>query len=124
MSKKDKIASFNPNGAGDTSGKLFGLPFTVDEADIVVLPVPWDVTVSYKGGAAEGPVAVLEASPQLDLYDEDLGSIWEHGIAMFPVSTSLHIKSQRLREMAKPIILMQEAGENPNDDPATARILE
>jgi agmatinase len=123
MSKKDKIAAFNPNGAGDTSGKLFGLPFTVDEADIVVLPVPWDVTVSYGAGTADGPAAVLEASPQLDLYDEDLGSIWQHGITMLPISDSLRTKSQTLREMSQDIILMQEAGQDPLQDPATAQIL-
>lgn len=123
MSKLDKIASFNPNGVGDTTGKLFGLPFTVEEADVVVLPVPWDVTVSYGAGTAEGPRAVLEASPQLDLLDEDLGSIWQHGIAMLPISDSLRTKSQHLREMALPIIQMQEAGEDPVENPSTARLL-
>jgi agmatinase len=124
MLKKDKIAGFNPNGAGDTSGKLFGLPFTVEDADIVVLPVPWDVTVSYGGGTADGPAAILAASPQLDLYDEDLGSIWKHGIAMLPISESLRIKSGRLREMARELILMQEAGRDPKEDAGSARILE
>jgi agmatinase len=123
MSKKDKIAGFNVNGAGDTSGKLFGLPFTVDESDIVVLPVPWDVTVSYGAGTADGPKAILEASPQLDLFDEDLGNIWQHGIAMLPISESLRAKSQHLRAMAEPIILMQEAGNDPQDDPVSAQIL-
>lgn len=123
MSKKDKIANFNPNGAGDTSGKLFGLPFSIDEADIVVVPVPWDVTVSYGSGTADGPAAVLEASPQLDLYDEDLGNIWHHGIAMMPISESLRVKSKRLREMAEPLILMQEAGQDPKSDPSTALML-
>ena len=123
MSKKDKIAGFNANGAGDTSGKLFGLPFTVDEADVVVLPVPWDVTVSYGAGTADGPKAILEASPQLDLFDEDLGNIWQHGIAMLPISESLRSKSQHLREMAEPIILMQEEGKDPNEDPVSAQIL-
>lgn len=123
MSKSDKIAGFNPNGAGDTSGKLFGLPFTVEEADIVVLPVPWDVTVSYGAGTADGPAAVLEASPQLDLYDEDLGSIWQHGIAMLPISESLRAKSQNLRTLSEKIILMQEAGQDPQSDPAAAQLL-
>lgn len=123
MSKKDKIAHFDPSGAGDTSGRLFGLPFTLDESDIVVLPVPWDVTVSYGAGTADGPMAVLDASPQLDLYDEDLGSIWKHGIAMLPISESLRSKSQHLRAMAEPLILMQEAGKSPMDDAASAQVL-
>ncbi|MFM2376659.1 MAG: hypothetical protein RLZZ165_1756 [Bacteroidota bacterium] len=123
MNKKDKIAAFDPNRAGETSGKLFGLPFTAEEADIVVLPVPWDVTVSYGEGTADGPAAVLEASPQVDLYDEDLGSIWKHGIGMLPIPESLRMKSRRAREMAVRIIRMYEAGENPAENPSMAQIL-
>jgi agmatinase len=113
MSKVEKIEGFNPNGAGDTSGKIFGLPFTVDEADVVVLPVPWDVTVSYGAGTADGPEAVLNASPQLDLYDEDLGSIWHCGIAMLPIDKKLRAQSEELRALAEPLIRMQEMGQHP-----------
>lgn len=123
MSKQDKINAFNPNGAGDTSGKIFGLPFTIEEADVVILPVPWDVTVSYGAGTAAGPEAVLNASPQLDLYDEDLGSIWKHGIAMLPISEELKAHSSELRAMAEPLIRMQEEGLDPRKDEATAQML-
>lgn len=115
MSKIAKIEGFNPNGAGDTSGKIFGLPFTVDEADVVVLPVPWDVTVSYGAGTADGPEAVRDASPQLDLYDEDLGSIWHCGIAMLPINAQLRAQSEELRALAEPLIRMQEQGGNPQE---------
>ncbi len=124
MSKIDKIKAFNPNGAGDTSGKIFGLPFTVDEADVVVLPVPWDVTVSYGAGTAAGPEAVLGASPQLDLYDEDLGSIWHCGIAMLPIDGKLQAQSAELRALAEPLIRMQEMGNNPVEYPEPAADLQ
>jgi agmatinase len=119
MSKQDKIVSFNPNGAGDTSGNIFGLPFTIEEAEVVVLPVPWDVTVSYGAGTAEGPEAVLHASPQLDLYDEDLGSIWQCGIAMLPINAALKAQSEALRAQAEPIIRMHEEGIDPQGNPKT-----
>ncbi|GAB6040603.1 agmatinase [Endothiovibrio diazotrophicus] len=45
---------------------------SMEEADLVILPVPWGGSVSYKGGAEEGPAAILEASEQLEFYDEDL----------------------------------------------------
>ena len=123
MSKQAKIDAFDPNGAGDTSGKLFGLPFTVEEADVVVLPVPWDVTVSYGAGTAAGPEAVLYASPQLDLYDEDLGSIWKHGIAILPISEDLKAHSAELRAQAEPLIRMQEEGHDPRREEGPAQIL-
>jgi agmatinase len=34
-----------------------------------VIPVPWEVTVSYGAGTAGGPDAILEASNQLELFD-------------------------------------------------------
>lgn len=38
-----------------------------------VLPVPREATVSYEGGAADGPRAILDASAQVELYDRSLG---------------------------------------------------
>ena len=49
-SKEQKIASFDPNGVGDINGGLFGLPFNIEESEVVLIPVPWEVTVSYSAG--------------------------------------------------------------------------
>jgi hypothetical protein len=46
MSKQKKIEQFDPNGPATHVG-IFGLPFTTDEAEVVIVPVPWEVTVSY-----------------------------------------------------------------------------
>jgi agmatinase len=37
-----------------------------------VLPVPYEATVSYKGGTADGPRAIITASQQVELFDEEL----------------------------------------------------
>ncbi len=42
-------------------------------ARIVVLPVPYDSTVSAKAGARDGPLAIIDASCDLELYDVGLG---------------------------------------------------
>jgi len=47
---------------------------TFDDAGVVVLPVPYEATVSYGQGTAKGPEAILRASAQVELYDEQLGS--------------------------------------------------
>ena len=44
-----------------------------DAAGVAVLPVPYEATVSYGGGTAKGPEAILRASTQVELYDEQLG---------------------------------------------------
>lgn len=47
---------------------------TFDDAGVAVLPVPYEATVSYGGGTAKGPEAILRASTQVELYDEQLAS--------------------------------------------------
>ncbi len=43
-----------------------------DEAGVVVLPVPYEATVSYGDGTRRGPEAILRASTQVELYDEQM----------------------------------------------------
>jgi len=80
MSKKIAPA-FDPD-APAAVGSLFGLPYTVDNAKVIALPIPWDATVSYKSGASKGPKAILDASCQVDLFDETIVDAWKIGIAM------------------------------------------
>jgi len=47
-------------------------PCTYEQARVAVLPVPFEGTVSYGHGTARGPRAILEASAQLEMYDEEL----------------------------------------------------
>ena len=44
-------------------------PRPADQARFHVIPVPYEATVSYAGGTANGPEAILDASDQLELYD-------------------------------------------------------
>ncbi len=41
-------------------------------ATFVVLPVPYDLTSTYQSGSRRGPAAILEASANMELYDEEL----------------------------------------------------
>jgi len=43
-------------------------------SQIVVLPVPYEQTVSYGGGTGRGPRAILDASRYVEFYDEELGT--------------------------------------------------
>ena len=44
-----------------------------DRCRVAVLPAPLEATVSYGGGTARGPQAILKASAQVELWDEWLG---------------------------------------------------
>ncbi|WP_299822267.1 agmatinase family protein [uncultured Pontibacter sp.] len=109
-SKEQKIASFDPNGVGDISGGLFGLPFTIEESEIVIIPTPWEVTVSYSAGTAQGPQAVMDASPQLDLFEPSIPDAWKLGIAMEEVSDEWLAVSDNLRQKAEAYINWLEEG--------------
>jgi len=43
-----------------------------DTAAVCILPVPYDATSSYQSGARFGPAALIAASHQVELYDEQL----------------------------------------------------
>lgn len=43
-----------------------------EKSRIVVLPVPFEATTTYGGGCRIGPGAIIEASANMELYDEEL----------------------------------------------------
>ncbi|HUY70555.1 MAG TPA: agmatinase [Candidatus Baltobacteraceae bacterium] len=43
------------------------------KARVVIVPVPYDSTSTYKAGSREGPHAMIEASRTVELYSEELG---------------------------------------------------
>lgn len=110
--KQEKINSFDPNSLGDPANTLYGLPFTTDEAEVVVIPVPWEVTVSYGSGTADGPEAIRAASYQVDLYDPFVADSWKIGIAMDNIPEELYDRSRELRTRSEQYIGLLEQGES------------
>lgn len=98
--------SFDPNGPANESSGIFGLPYTEKEAELILIPVPWDVTVSYSIGASKGPAAILEASRQVDLFLSDVPNAWEHKIFMLEVPEELRKQSKKARKVAEQYIEM------------------
>lgn len=124
VTKEEIIQNFDPNGPGAT-GNLFGLHFTIDHAEVVIVPVPWEVTVSYHTGTAQGPQAVLEASAQVDLFVKDLPDAWKLGIAMQPVPQNIAEESDKLRVLSSQYLESLEAGHPANSsDPVLTKINE
>lgn len=115
MMPQQRPHDFDPNGVGQANGQLFGLPFTTDTAGVVLVPVPWDVTVSYREGTASGPEAILEASPQLDFYDPKIPQAWNIGIALEEIDRKWAKKSKQLRKASSQYIQWLEAGSPEND---------
>jgi agmatinase len=87
MSTEMVNALFDPDGVGIHNGNIFGFPVTEESADIVIIPVPWDVTASYKKGTSLGPSAILDASVQLDFFHPDLDHASQTKVFMTPISS-------------------------------------
>lgn len=117
MMKKEEHSStpvpmkeFNPSDPGISNGAYFGLPFSPEESQLVLLPVPWEVTTSYGGGTSLAPDAILEASLQIDLFDLNNHEGWKKGIGTLPQEDEWYKTNKKLREQARKVILHLEEG--------------
>lgn len=103
---------FDPNGVG-VKGSLFGLPFDTDNAKVVVIPIPWDVTVSYGAGTSLAPAAILEASTQIDYELPDIPGAWKLGVAMAEIPEVWDSLGKSLRVKSEIYIDWLENGSDP-----------
>lgn len=92
------LSQFDPNGMSVSNNNIFGLPFNEEDAELVIIPVPWEVTVSFKGGTARAPNHILSASMQVDLLDSEYKNSWKKGIFMNAVDKKLLLKNDYLRK--------------------------
>ncbi len=111
---------FDPSGPAAHDG-IFGLPHGPEEARVVLIPVPWEPTTSYRKGTAQGPQAILQASHQVDLFDRETGRPYEAGIAMLPIDPVVQAWNDEACRASAPVIA---AGGEVGDDPALQAALE
>jgi len=105
--------TFNPNAAAVANGNYFGLPYRADEAPIVIVSVPWDVTTSYRPGTSNAPAAIIAASSQLDFFDFDVDEAWKIGIGTLHVDAEIEALNTKTRPIAEQVIAHIERGANP-----------
>lgn len=105
--------SFDPNAPAPPGAGIFGLPHTEEEALVVLVPVPWEATTSYGGGAAEGPRAIFDASKQVDLFDLDVDRPYQHGIHMREMPADVRAWNVAGKAAAEKIIEHGGAGDDP-----------
>ena len=114
-------ANLDPSAAAAHDG-IYGLPFSPEESRVVLVPVPWEATVSYAAGTAGGPAAILGASRQVDLFDREMGKPYEAGIAMLEIPTAVRAWSEEARAFALPVIENGGPADNPALRDAVARV--
>ena len=110
------LSNFNPNSVSNPNNNIFGLPFTEEEAAIVLLPIPWDVTASYNAGTARSAEHIIQAALQVDLFDPDGGDDWRNGFFIKPIDKKILMKSDYLRKEAELYIDYISKGGNTDEN--------
>jgi agmatinase len=110
------LSNFDPNSAGNPNNNIFGLPFSEDESRLVILPIPWEVTVSFGSGTARSAEQIMKASLQVDLFDPDVPDGWQQGFYMKEADRKILLKSDYLRKEAELYIDYISKGEEVNDN--------
>ena len=105
------LSHFDPNGASNPNNNIFGLPTNEEDARLVILPVPWEVTVSYNAGTARAADHIFKASMQVDLFDADCKQAWKQGFYMRSPDRKVLLKSDYLRKEAELYIDYTSKGE-------------
>jgi agmatinase len=95
------LSTFDPNIVSNPNNNIFGLPTSEDTARLIIVPVPWEVTVSYGSGTARAPEAIFKASLQIDLFDPEVPEGWKQGYFMRTIDRKLLMKSDYLRKEAE-----------------------
>ncbi len=95
------LRKHDPNKVGNPDNNIFGLPTNEEDSRLIILPIPWEVTVSYGAGTARAPEAILKASLQVDLFDPDMPEAWKQGFYMRTWDKKILMKSDFLRKEAE-----------------------
>lgn len=96
------------------STNYFGLPAeysSVENARVAIVPVPYEATTSYGKGTAKGPEAILEASQQVELFDDELwvepytvGIQTMPPVLMEPQNNDTKLPFQALKDAVSPLV--------------------
>lgn len=106
-----QLSNFDPNVVGNPNNNIFGLPFSEAESALVLLPVPWEVTVSYGAGTSRAAEHIWKASIQVDLLDTDVPDGWKKGFYLRETNKKILLKSDYLRKEAELFIDYISKGE-------------
>jgi len=106
------LSQFDPNSVGNPQMNIFGLPFPEEDARLVLLPVPWEVTVSYSAGTARAAEHIFKSSKQVDIFDASYREAWKQGFFMREPDKKVLLKSDYLRKEAELYIDYISQGED------------
>src|SRR3982751_3517137 len=114
---------FDPNSAGNPNNNIFGLTFTEEESRLVIIPVPWEVTVSCNAGTARAAGQIFRASLHVDVVDRETSEAWKQGLFMRQPDKKILMKSDYLRKEAELYIDYIARGDDVADNQFMSKTL-
>ncbi|MDQ6609976.1 MAG: arginase family protein, partial [Bacteroidota bacterium] len=117
------LSTFDQNSAGNPNFNIFGLPFSEEDARLIILPVPWEVTVSFGTGTARSTEQIMTASLQVDLFDPSYPDSWKEGFYLMETDKKVLLKSDYLRKEAELYIDYISKGEIVSNNQFMCRTL-
>lgn len=99
MREHDEVEYAPPADAG-----LFAVDFDPERAEVIVIGVPWEPTVSYGRGTGGAPKEMVPASHQLDFFDAFLGADLDIQVGMPPLREDWFALNDQAIALADPII--------------------
>jgi agmatinase len=110
------LSGFDVNSVSNPNNNIFGLPFSEEDARLIILPIPWEVTVSFGSGTARSAEQIFKASLQVDLFDRDNPDCWRQGFYLKDADKKILLKSDYLRKEAELYIDYISRGEEVGDN--------
>ena len=80
---------FDPNGTIPDNGNYFGIPLQPEEAALVLISAPWDLSLKVRNGSSYAPDAIIEASRTVDFFEPMAPDSWRKGIATVPIDYTI-----------------------------------
>lgn len=97
---------------------MFDLNTEEKDSKVVIIPAPFEGTVTYGKGTSKGPEQIREASSQLDLFHHDFPDSYKQGIWMAPQVSFDSIYEQTLAWLKKDKYVCLLGGEHSVSYPA------
>ena len=115
---------FDPDDVGVKNGNIFGFPVSLEDAEIVIIPIPWDLTASYRKGTSDAPQKILDASTQLDFFHPGKHNAYEIKVYMTAVSEDMLSINQKMKPASVEYIEFLESGGELKEDSKHSLFLE
>ncbi len=117
---------YNPNTNSIDNGNFAALDGTYHCSDLILFPVPWEATVSYRTGTQNAPELIRQSSLQLDIFDKNYQSIDLNTRVYWDNFYSEKIKrlSSETRQIVQSKLEAQLNGQTDTNSSFTAQVLQ